>query len=111
MTALRIAIGLSGLALFGLGMWASFAYRDLHGDFSQQLGVITSLPWGLTALTDRYVGFLILAAIIFLVERSWWTASLWALPIFVLGNFWAALWFVLRLPLLVERLRKNQAPS
>jgi hypothetical protein len=107
MAALRIVIGLSGLALVGLGMWALFAYRDLHGDFFQQFGVITSLPWGLAALTDLYVGFIILAAIIFLVERSWWTAALWALPIFVLGNFWAALWFVLRLPMIVERLRKT----
>jgi hypothetical protein len=110
MSALRVVIGLAGLVLFGLVIWALFAYRDLHGDMFQQFGVVASLPWGLAALADLYVGFLIFAAIVLLVERSWWAAALWALPVLVLGNFWAALWFVLRLPVLAERLTKPHPP-
>jgi hypothetical protein len=111
MSALRIVIGLAGIALFGLGMWALFAFEDLHGNMLEQFGVITSLPWGLAALADLYVGFLILAAIIFLVERSWWSAALWALPVFVLGNFWGAVWFVLRLPVISDRVKKGASTS
>ena len=106
MSALRVVVGLAGLALLGLVIWALFAYRDLHGDIFQQFGVVASLPWGVAALADLYVGFLIFAAIVWLVERSWWMAILWALPVFALGNFWAALWFVVRFPLILQRLTK-----
>ena len=111
MNALRVVIGIAGLALLGLIVWAVFAYTDLHGDFLQQFGVIASLPWGLTGLVDLYVGFLIFAALVLITERSWWAAALWALPVFVLGNFWAALWFVLRLPYLIEKLAQPKFPS
>ncbi|MGE0829026.1 MAG: hypothetical protein AB7O04_06710 [Hyphomonadaceae bacterium] len=111
MNALRVVIGMAGLALLGLVVWAVFAYAELHGDFLQQFGVVASLPWGLVGLVDLYVGFLIFAVLVFITERSWWLAALWALPVFVLGNFWAALWFVLRLPHLVQRLSSNEPPA
>jgi hypothetical protein len=59
------------------------------------------------SLVDLYVGLLIFATIVFLAERSWLKAALWALPVFVLGNLWTAVWFVIRLPYLVERLTKD----
>ncbi|MGE3248884.1 MAG: hypothetical protein AB7J28_12075 [Hyphomonadaceae bacterium] len=110
MNALRAVIGMAGIALLGLIVWAMFAYTDLHGDLIQQFGVIASLPWGVVSLVDLYVGFLLFAALVFIVERSWWAAILWALPVFVLGNIWAALWFVLRLPLLIEKLARAPDP-
>ncbi len=107
MNALRVAIGFAGLALLGLIVWAMLAYPEVHGDLWLQFGVVTSLPWGLVSIVDLYVGFLIFAALVLITERSWWAAALWAAPVFVLGNVWAAVWFVLRLPVLVARLRRT----
>ncbi len=106
MNALRAAIGICGLALLGLGLWAAFALKDLHGSFFEQVAVLTTLPWGLAALADLYVGFILLATLVFLTERSWLAALFWAAPIFILGNIWAALWLLIRLPHLAQRLAK-----
>jgi hypothetical protein len=106
MSAWRAIIGIAGLALLGLVVWAVFAFVDLHGDFAQQLSVMVSLPWGVATLGDLYVGYLLFAALVFVVERSWVTAALWAAPVLVLGNAWAALWFVIRLPLIAAKFAK-----
>jgi hypothetical protein len=52
-----------------------------------------------------------MAILMMLSERSFIAGLLWALPLFVLGNFWAALWLVLRLPRLAERLTRPDWPS
>ncbi len=111
MNILRAAIGICGLALLGLILWSLFAQQDLHGGFVDQFAVVTTLPWGMTALVDLYVGFVLFAALVFLTERSWLVAALWAAPIFVLGNVWAALWFVIRLPHLAKQLSKPDWPT
>lgn len=107
MNVLRAVIGILGLALLGLITWAIFAKADLHGSFLEQGAVLTTLPWGVVTLADLYLGFFLFAVIVFLTEKSWLLAAVWALPIFVLGNVWAALWLVIRLPkiarLLAER--------
>jgi len=109
MNALRVVIALAGLALFGVIIWAFFGSGP-HGGFLSQFEVLAILPWGVVSLVDLYVGLLIFATIVFITERSWLKAALWALPVFVLGNLWAAAWFVLRLPYLVERLTKDSPP-
>lgn len=111
MSALRVVIGMAGLALLGAVVWALFDLPEIHGDFLQQLSVVVTLPWGRVMLADLYVGFLIFATLVFITERSWWLAAIWALPVFALGNIWAALWFVLRLPLLIQRLSRTDPPS
>lgn len=111
MNVLRAAIAICGLALLGLVLWAAFALQDLHGSFFDQLAVVTTLPWGTTALADLYVGFALFATLVFLTERSWLVAALWAAPVFVLGNIWAALWFVIRLPQLARQLSKPDWPA
>lgn len=111
MNVLRAAIGIIGLALLGLVIWAAFSMQDLHGTFFDQLAVLTTLPWGVAALADLYIGFLLLAVLVFLTERSWVIAALWAAPIFILGNIWAALWFVIRLPHLTKQLSKPDWPT
>lgn len=111
MNVLRAAISILGLALLGLVIWAAFAMQDLHGTFLDQLKVVTTLPWGVAGLADRYVGFMLLATLVFLTERSWVVAALWAAPIFILGNIWAALWFVIRLPHLAKQLSKPDWPT
>ena len=73
------AIGILGLALLGLVIWAAFAMQELHGSFLDQFAVVTTLPWGTAALVDLYVGFVFFSVIVFLTERSWIVAALWAL--------------------------------
>lgn len=111
MNVLRAAIGLGGLALLGLALWAAFAMQDLHGSFLDQLAVLTTLPWGKATLADLYFGFVLFAVLVFLTERSWLVAALWAVPIFLVGNIWAALWFVIRLPHLAKQLSKPDWPA
>ena len=106
MNVLRAAIAILGLALLGLVLWAAVAMQDLHGAFLDQFAVLTTLPWGVAALVDLYVGFVLFATLVFLTERSWLVAALWAAPVFILGNIWAALWFVIRLPHLAKQLSK-----
>lgn len=105
MTVMRLVAGVLGLALLAVVLWASFTGGATHGGFMDQFGVVTTLPWGITALADLYVGFVLFSIVILLVERSWVTAMLWIVPLFALGNFWAALWLVLRLPAIARRLR------
>jgi hypothetical protein len=106
MRPLRIAVGVLGLALLGVVIWAAVAGGDLHGSFLQQGAVLTTLPWGLATLLDLYIGFVFFSVIVLLTERSWLRAALWAAPIFVLGNIWTAVWLVLRLPTLLRRLNQ-----
>ncbi|MDX2238029.1 MAG: hypothetical protein NW203_10745 [Hyphomonadaceae bacterium] len=110
MSILRAAIGVGGGALLALILWAAFAGQDLHGGFFTQVDVITALPWGIVTLADLYLGFALFAALVFVVEKSLLRAVLWAAPVFFLGNVWAALWFVLRLPELARRISVSPAP-
>ncbi len=111
MNVVRAAIGIVGLALLGLVIWAFAAKQELHGTFFDQFAVVTTLPWGVVALVDLYIGFLFFAVIVFLTERSWIVAALWAAPIFIIGNIWAALWLVIRLPHLAKQLSKPDWPT
>lgn len=111
MNVLRAMVGILGLAMLGLVLWAAFAMQDLHGSFLEQVHVITTLPWGIATLVDLYIGFVFFSAIVFLTERSWMVAALWAAPIFILGNIWSAVWLVIRLPHLAKQLSKPDWPT
>jgi len=104
---LRAAAGIAGLLLLCVLVWAGFFQTDLHGAFFDQFAVIATLPWGVASLADLYVGFVLFAILVYLVERSWVAMLLWAAPVFVLGNVWAALWFALKLPEIARRLTAN----
>jgi hypothetical protein len=106
MNVLRGAIGVLALAVLIVALWAAFAQRDLHGGFLDQFAVLTTLPWGKATLVDLYAGFFLFAAVVYMTERSWLVATAWAAPVLLLGNFWAALWFLLRLPSLAKRLSR-----
>lgn len=107
MNILRAAIGVAALALLGVVLWASFAMKDLHGGFLDQAAVLLTLPWGVATLADLVMGFALFAVVVFLTERSWIAALLWSAPVLLLGNIWAALWFVIRLPSLAKRLSRG----
>ena len=111
MNVLRAVIGILGLALLGLVIWAAVAMQDLHGSFIDQLSVVVTLPWGIASFADLYVGFVFCSVIVFLTERSWVVAALWAVPIFIVGNIWSAVWLVIRLPHLAKQLSKPDWPT
>ncbi len=111
MNVLRAVIGILGLALLGLVIWAGVSMQDLHGGFLDQFGVVATLPWGIVSLADLYIGFVFFSVIVFLTERSWVVAALWAVPIFFLGNIWAAVWLFIRLPHLAKQLSKPDWPT
>ena len=94
MQQLRIGMGLLGLALAALIVWAIST-----GDFRAEGAWLTSNPWGIVSLADLYLGFLISATIICLVEKPF-NAVLWIIPLPVLGNVWTIVWLIYRLPLL-----------
>ncbi len=104
MNVMRAVIGVGALALLGLVLWAAFAKQELHGAFMDQVGVLVTMPWGIATLADLLVGFVLFATLVFVVERSWIAAVFWAAPVFILGNVWAALWFIVRLPHLAKQL-------
>jgi hypothetical protein len=111
MNILRAVLGLLALAVLALVLWAATSLQDLHGSFMDQFAVLTTLPWGLATLADLSLGFLLFGVLVFLTERSWLVAALWAAPVLVLGNVWAAVWFVIRLPHLAKQLSKPDWPA
>ncbi|HRK63671.1 MAG TPA: hypothetical protein PLN53_04705 [Terricaulis sp.] len=111
MNILRAAIAILGLALLGVMIWAATAMQDLHGGFLDQVQVLLTLPWGVASVADLLIGLALFAVLVFLTERSWLVAALWAAPVLVLGNVWAAVWFVIRLPHLAKQLSKPDWPS
>lgn len=100
MLILRFLTAIGGLALGAL-IWLAFE----SGDFGAAGGWLMSDPWGRVTLFDLYLGFFLLAVVMALFERRWWRAMLWIIPLPVLGNIWAVVWFVAALPALARRLR------
>ena len=66
------------------------------GSFLQSGSAMLADPWGVVALADLYLGFVIIALLIALVERNWLRAVFWITPIFFLGNIWTGVWLVFR---------------
>lgn len=102
MTLLRLFYIVCALGFSGSLFWALGA--EPRGTMDV-LAAMVADPWTLVTLLDLYLGFLIIAAIIFFFERNRWVAFLWAVPIFFLGNIWTVLWLIVRLPAIARRLR------
>lgn len=111
MNILRAAIGIVALALIGVTIWAALAQRELHGDFFEQAQVLLTLPWGVAGLAGLIAASALFAVLVFLTERSWVLAALWAAPVLVLGQAWAAIWLAIRLPHLAKQLSKPDWPT
>ena len=110
MSALRIAVGVLALALVAVIVWA-VTQTGSPTDFRYEIEALFEQPWGLVSIVDLYVGLAMIAMIMILTERSFIAGALWALPLFVLGNVWTAVWLLLRLPSLAERLSRPDWPS
>ncbi|MFZ4120339.1 MAG: hypothetical protein ACOYKM_01640 [Caulobacterales bacterium] len=116
MTIVRIIVALSGLILGGAILWAatqsgSYANGGLHGNLFEQGSAILTLPWGKVTMLDLYIGFVLFAVIIFVAEKSWLVAALWIAPLPFLGNVWAAVWLLVRLPHLAKQLSRPDWPT
>lgn len=95
------------VALGALGLAGLIVIAITNGSFSEAGNWLMSDPWGQVTLADLYLGFLLSALIIWFFEPKPLTALLWIVPIPVLGNVWVAVWFIIRLPHLRERLARR----
>lgn len=100
--ALRIISAIGGLALAIAIFWA-FGQEP----FWDGVDIVTSSPWGQVTLIDLYLGFVLHALLIWIFERQMLTRLIWVVPIFFLGNVWTAIWFVMRAPQIIARLRRG----
>ncbi len=103
MTGIYRLIALVGGAGLSILIW----WAIVAGDFGAAGDWLFSHPWGLVTLVDLYLGFLLFAGVIALVERTWYGRVLWIVPLFVLGNVWSALWLIFRAGRLVHALRDS----
>lgn len=116
MSLLRIIVALAGLILLGAIIWAatqsgSYADGGLHGSLFEQGGTILAMPWGVVTLLDLYIGFVLIGVVIFITEKNWVSAALWIAPLPFLGNVWAAVWLIVRLPYLAKQLSRPDWPT
>lgn len=108
MSGPRIFAGIVGVVLL-LALVMTIARTDTIEDLWFELLALFDQPWGVAMIANLYAGFALMAVIIAIVEGSLMAGLLWAAPMLVLGNLWAALWLVMRLPRLIERLRPPAA--
>ena len=99
------------VATLGIGLTVLIILAAIEAPINESFGRITEDLWGWTALVDLYLGFILIAIIIAVFEENKGVALFWILPLFFLGNVWSALWFILKLPRLVNRLRTHAKPS
>ncbi|MGE3302200.1 MAG: hypothetical protein AB7M12_03730 [Hyphomonadaceae bacterium] len=110
MTALRIVVAALGLALLGVIAWA-IGQTSTPQDFWFENLALLDQPWGMASVANLLVGLALTAVVMMLSERSFIAGALWAAPILVLGNIWTAVWLVLRLPQLADRLTRPDWPT
>lgn len=97
------------IALLGVGLTLLIVFAALEAPINESFGRITQDLWGWTTLADLYLGFILIAVIIAYFEEKPSIALFWILPLFFLGNLWSALWLVLRLPVVIQRLKRAPA--
>jgi hypothetical protein len=95
----RVVFGALGVGFAALIVWAS-----MNANFGESFSAIATDPWGIVSLVDLYLGFLIFAVFVFLVDGARPASFTWVIALLFLGNVLAVIWLVLRWPVLVERL-------
>ncbi|MXN65909.1 DUF1475 domain-containing protein [Stappia sp. GBMRC 2046] len=71
--------------------------------FWESFGAVAANPWGFVGLADLYLGFLVAAIVIAVVEHSRISAAAWIVALFFFGNIASALWLALRLRRLIRQ--------
>lgn len=90
----RIIAGLGALALALAIVWASMTAGQ---SLSEAVGWLVSEPWGVVSLIDLYLGFVLIAILIWVFEPNKLIALVFILPLPILGNVWSAVWLAWRL--------------
>lgn len=104
MGLLRFSMVAMALAFGALLVWAQVTDPQSLPDAFMAM---FNAPWTTTAIADLYIGFFLAATLIIITERKLWVGLAWALPIFLVGNFLTLIWFAIRLPDLVRRMRRD----
>jgi hypothetical protein len=93
------------IAVLGIAFTALLIWATVRGDFLAEGAALVTMPWGRVSLADLYLGFVLYALAVCLVERGNGARAFWALPVFIIGNVWSALWIVVRWKVILARFR------
>jgi hypothetical protein len=99
MTLVRILSALGGLALLALIVWAMATAGQ---SLTEAIAWLVSEPWGVVSLFDLYLGFFLIAVLIWVLEPNKAIALAFILPLPLLGNVWAAVWVAWRIAKVVR---------
>jgi len=100
MTLVRILSALGGLALLALIVWAMATAGQ---SLTEAIAWLVSEPWGVVSLFELYLGFFLIAVLIWVLEPNKAIALAFILPLPLLGNVWAAVWVAWRLAGVVRK--------
>lgn len=100
MGLLRLVLAAGALALMAAILWASFT-----GAILAEGAAMLALPWGVVTFLDLYLGFILAATAMLVLEPVRPLGIVLALLVFVLGNVLTAAWLAWRAPLIWRRLR------
>lgn len=101
MVGFRILSAILGLAFAGSIIWGFADGRSVV----PLLEIMLAEPWGIVTLADLYLGFVLAAGIIIVLEPHRMAGILWGVSVIILGNVITAAWIVFRLPGVLARLR------
>lgn len=100
---------LARIALVALA--SAFAALIVHATgraaIGQSFAAMVADPWGLVALVDLYLGFLVTAVVVALFEDRAWKTAAFVAALLVLGNVVSLAWLAWRLPRLRRRLTRD----
>lgn len=99
MTLVRILSALGGVILLIAIIWAMLTAGQ---SLTEAIAWLTSEPWGVVSLIDLYLGFFLIAVLIWVLEPNKTIALAFILPLPVLGNVWAAVWVAWRVATVVR---------
>lgn len=97
----RVLAGLLGLGFAATLVWGFMT----GGSVVPLLDIMLTRPWGVVTLADLYLGFVLFAGLVLVLEPRRAAGLAWAVAIVLLGNVVTALWVVLRLPAVLAQHR------
>ena len=101
MSFAKLVVFLAFIAFIGLIGWGFLTGEPID------LDAFTKDPWVIVGLGDLYIGFLLFAVLIFIVEPNKLVALLWVIPLFILGNGISALWLLINIDKFRARFARN----
>ncbi|MBT9292018.1 hypothetical protein [Prosthecodimorpha staleyi] len=104
-TLIRLAALAAAAVFAGVIVWAS-RRADLFASFA----TVAADPWGLVALIDLYLGFVVTTGLVAAFERRVGVVLAFVVALFVLGNLATLGWVAWRAPSIARRLAASAAP-